>query len=70
MMIGPPSMWNPVITELHELGIKDEDIYLSLERRMYCGVGVCQHCAVGTKYVCHDGPVFKYSEIKDIPGAV
>ena len=64
-LCGPPIMYRFVIAKLNEHGIKDEDIYVSLERTMHCGLGLCEHCAVGTKYVCKDGPVFKYSDIKD-----
>ena len=69
-MCGPPIMYKFVIQKLKEHGFKDEDIYLSLERRMYCGTGVCQHCAVGPYYVCKDGPVFRFDKIKNIPGAI
>ena len=51
---GPDLMYKFVVKELLAKGIKPTDIYLSLERRMHCGVGVCQHCAIGTKYVCKD----------------
>jgi len=64
ILCGPPLMYKFVLEKLHQHGFKDENIYLFLERRMHCGVGVCQHCAIGSKYVCKDGPVFKYSEIK------
>ncbi len=67
---GPPIMYKFVIKKLKEKGFSDEDIYLSLERRMHCGVGVCQHCAVGSKYVCQDGPIFSYAELKNIKGAI
>ncbi len=50
--------------------IKESDIYVLLERRMHCGIGVCQHCAVGGYYTCKNGPVFNYKDIKDIPGAI
>jgi len=63
-------MYKFVLEKLHQYGFKDENIYLSLERRIHCGVGVCQHCAIGSKYVCKDGPVFKYKEIKDIDGVI
>jgi sulfhydrogenase subunit gamma (sulfur reductase) len=43
--------------------MKPENILVSLERRMKCGVGKCQHCTRGSKYVCLDGPVFTYKEI-------
>lgn len=65
-LCGPPVMFKSVLEQLQKQGFADEDIYLSLERRMSCGIGICQHCAMGDKYVCKDGPVFRYSEIKDI----
>ena len=70
VICGPPVMYKFVIAELKKKKFKDEDIYLSLERRMYCGVGVCQHCAIGPYYVCKDGPVFSWAQLKSIPGAV
>ncbi len=70
ILCGPPIMFKFVLQELKKIGVKDEDIYMSLERRMHCGVGVCQHCAIGSKYVCKDGPVFKWSEIKNINGVI
>lgn len=70
IMCGPPIMYKFVIQKLKEHGFADKDIYLSLERRMYCGTGVCQHCAIGPYYVCKDGPVFRYDKIKDIKGAI
>lgn len=69
-LCGPPIMYKFVLEKLKEYNFANEDIYLSLERRMHCGIGVCQHCVIGTKYVCKDGPVFRYSEIKDIAGAL
>ena len=57
---GPEAMYPFVAKELIAKGVKPEDVFFSLEKRMHCGVGVCQHCAVGTKYVCKDGPVFDY----------
>lgn len=70
ILCGPPIMYKFVLEKLHQYNFKDENIYLSLERRMHCGIGICQHCAIGSKYVCKDGPVFKYSEIKEIEGVV
>lgn len=67
---GPPLMSKFVTLKLLELGYKDKDIYLSLERRMDCAVGICQHCAIGSYYVCKDGPVFSYQFLKKIPGVV
>lgn len=65
-IIGPPVMYKFVIAEFLNKGLKEENIYVSLERRMHCGVGVCQHCACGHLYACKDGPVFQYSRIKNI----
>lgn len=65
-VVGPPIMYKFVVQKLLQKGIKPEDIYLSLEKRMYCGQGVCQHCAIGTKYICKDGPVFSYKDLKGI----
>lgn len=70
ILCGPPAMFKFILQELKKIGVKDEDIYMSLERRMHCGVGVCQHCAIGSKYVCKDGPVFRWSEIKNIEGVI
>lgn len=63
---GPEAMYKFVIKELLAKKINPHDIYLSLERRMHCGLGVCQHCAVGTKYVCQDGPVFGYDFLQTL----
>lgn len=64
-LCGPPVMYKSVIDKLLSLGINKNNIYISLERRMHCGIGVCQHCTCGTKYVCKDGPVFNYNSIKN-----
>lgn len=70
IVCGPPIMYKFVIQELKNKNFKDEDIYISLERRMHCGLGACQHCAIGPYYVCQDGPIFRYDEIKEISGAI
>jgi NAD(P)H-flavin reductase len=69
-LCGPPVMYKFVLEKLKALKIPDQNIYLSLERQMHCGIGACQHCAIGSKYVCKDGPVFNWAEIKDIPGVI
>lgn len=68
-LCGPPIMYKFVIQKLKEQGFKDKNIFLSLERRMDCGVGICQHCAVGSYYTCKDGPVFSLKELNEIKGA-
>jgi NAD(P)H-flavin reductase len=67
---GPPALYRCTIDELLQAGVAENDIYLSLERRMKCGVGLCCHCAVGQLLCCCKGPVFRYRDIKDIPGAL
>ncbi|MBU1132610.1 FAD/NAD(P)-binding protein [Patescibacteria group bacterium] len=63
---GPPAMYPAVVKKLLELKVAPADIYLTLEKRMHCGVGICQHCAVGTKYVCKDGPIFSYEYLRTL----
>lgn len=71
IICGPQIMYPSVIKKLLKKKIAKSDIYIMLERRMHCGVGICQHCVlVNGKYVCKDGPVFNYTEIKDSPGAI
>lgn len=66
VIVGPPIMYKFAITEAQKLGIPDEEIILSLERKMKCGIGKCGHCQMNHIYVCQDGPVFRYSEIKNV----
>ena len=61
---GPPIMFRFVIKDLLELGFREQDIVSTLERYMKCGVGKCGHCCIGVAYVCVDGPVFTYQQIK------
>jgi sulfite reductase subunit B len=70
IICGPPIMYKFVITELLKFKLRDDQIYLSLERHMKCGVGKCGHCQINNIYVCQDGPVFKFSDIKDIEEAL
>lgn len=67
MLCGPFIMYRFVIKKLLELGFKENQIYLSLERRMRCGVGNCRHCMIGNRFVCLDGPVFSFDELLKIP---
>jgi len=69
-MCGPTPLYRCVVEELQGAGIPAERIHLSLERRMKCGVGLCCHCAVGDLFCCTDGPVFRYSDLKGISGAI
>jgi len=62
-MCGPGPMVAALEKILRPLGISDREIFVSDERRMKCGIGKCQHCTTGDKYVCLDGPVFNYDQI-------
>ena len=53
--------------KLLERGYRPENIYLSMERNMSCGIGQCGHCRMGRYYVCKDGPVFSYDEVQSDP---
>ncbi len=66
VVCGPPIMLEYTLPVLADLGFSDERIYTSLERRMKCGVGKCGRCNIGPKYVCVDGPVFSYAELKTL----
>ena len=67
VVCGPPIMMKFATFKLLELGFKDENIYLSMEKNMSCGIGKCGHCRIGIYYACKDGPVFTYDKIKDFP---
>jgi NAD(P)H-flavin reductase len=64
LVCGPEIMMRFVAKCLETIGFKDSQVFLSLERRMKCGIGKCGHCQLGPKYVCKDGPVFSYQDIK------
>lgn len=61
---GPPVMFRFVIRDLSAMGMAEGNIVSTLERYMKCGVGKCGHCCIGVAYVCVDGPVFTYRQIK------
>lgn len=67
---GPPVMYRFVLMELLGIGIPEGNIWLSLERRMKCGVGKCGHCQMDHIYVCQDGPAFSYAEIRHLEEAL
>ena len=62
---GPPVMFRYTARILKDKGFNEQDMIVSLERNMQCGVGECLHCNIGGKLVCRDGPVFRWSEIKN-----
>jgi len=70
VVIGPPVMFRFAVAEVLKLGVAPPRIFCSLERRMKCGVGKCGHCQVNQVYVCQDGPVFTYDELRRLPEAM
>lgn len=66
VVVGPPAMMRFSVMGLLEKGFKEENIWVSQERKMCCGLGKCGHCRIGEKYVCIDGPVFNYTESKGL----
>jgi len=70
VIIGPPVMYKFVILELDKKKVPHENIVVSLERYMKCGVGKCGHCTIEHLYCCLDGPVFWLNEIEHLKGAL
>jgi sulfhydrogenase subunit gamma (sulfur reductase) len=64
---GPPIMIRFVVRDLETMGFTTKDIYTTLESHMRCGIGKCNHCMMGDKYVCLDGPVFTYEQLQQMP---
>jgi NAD(P)H-flavin reductase len=67
LVIGPPVMIKFTLPVLDRMGLRDEDIYTSLENRMKCGVGKCGRCNAGPVYVCKEGPVFTMRQLASLP---
>ncbi len=63
---GPEVMMRFTSMELYKRGVDNENIFVSMERNMKCAIGLCGHCQFGSVFVCKDGPVFRYSQIKDM----
>ena len=69
LVCGPPIMLKYTMPPLLDLGFNPERIITSLERRMSCGIGKCGRCNIGSKFVCKDGPIFTYKELRELPEA-
>jgi sulfhydrogenase subunit gamma (sulfur reductase) len=67
IVCGPPVMIKNTFPVLLKLGFADSSIFTTLENRMKCGFGKCGRCNVGKVYVCKDGPVFTYKQLKELP---
>lgn len=66
MIVGPEVMMRFTAMDLLKRGIDPEKIYVSMERNMKCGIGLCGHCQYGPHFICKDGPVFPYGRIKEL----
>ncbi|MBQ3866269.1 MAG: FAD/NAD(P)-binding protein [Clostridia bacterium] len=67
VLCGPPIMIKFTLAGLKELGFSESQIYTTLEMRMKCGIGKCGRCNLGNKYICKDGPVFRFDQLDELP---
>jgi sulfhydrogenase subunit gamma (sulfur reductase) len=67
LVCGPPIMIKFTQPVLEKVGFSPEQIIMSLEMRMKCGIGICGRCNIGDKYVCKDGPVFSLAQLNELP---
>ena len=67
LMCGPPIMIKFTLAGLKELGFSETQVYTTMELRMKCGIGKCGRCNIGDKYVCKDGPVFRFDQLDELP---
>lgn len=66
IVVGPPAMMRFSVQALLNRGLREENIWISQERKMCCGLGKCGHCKINNVYVCLDGPVFNYTKGKTL----
>ncbi|MFH1775639.1 MAG: FAD/NAD(P)-binding protein [Chloroflexota bacterium] len=66
IVVGPPVMYKFVVAECLKKGLAHENILLSLERHMKCGLGLCGHCQINNVYVCQEGPVFSLAQLNKL----
>ena len=66
IVVGPPMMMKFTVREFLKRDLNEENIWVSYERKMCCGVGKCGHCKMDDTYICIDGPVFNYFEAKNL----
>ena len=67
LMCGPPIMIKFTLAGLMELGFAREQVYTTMELKMKCALGKCGRCNIGDKYVCKDGPVFRFDQLDELP---
>ena len=66
VVVGPPIMMKFTVAEIIKRGVAEENIWVSYERKMCCGLGKCGHCKMDESYICLDGPVYDYSKAKTL----
>lgn len=67
LVCGPPIMIKFTLGALTDLGFERTQVFTTMELRMKCGIGKCGRCNIGDKYVCKDGPVFRFDELDELP---
>ncbi len=67
VLCGPPIMIKFTLAGLQEMGFQKDQIYTTLEMRMKCGIGKCGRCNLGDKFICKDGPVFRFDQLEELP---
>ena len=65
-VVGPPMMMKFTVGEFLKRNVAEENIWVSYERKMCCGLGKCGHCKMDESYICLDGPVYDYSKAKTL----
>jgi NAD(P)H-flavin reductase len=63
---GPEIMMRFTVLELKRRGVPTQNLFISMERNMKCGIGFCGHCQFGSAFVCRDGPVFRFNQVQDL----
>lgn len=66
MICGPEVMMRFTIAEFNQRGVTDDRTFISMERNMKCGIGLCGHCQYGPSFICQDGPIFPFSQVRNL----
>lgn len=67
LVCGPPIMIKFVLVSLEKLGFSRTQVFTTMELKMKCAIGKCGRCNIGDKYVCKDGPVFRFDKLDQLP---
>jgi NAD(P)H-flavin reductase len=66
IVCGPEIMMRFTVLELQKRGVEEDKTFISMERNMKCGIGLCGHCQLGPTFVCREGPVYCYRDLKNV----